>query len=120
MSTIPEEFSCIAVDMGAGSIRVMLGTIDGMGISYEEVHRISNKIIHIDGHDRWDSENIIEGIWKGIRKAMDLATITPNSIGVDSWGADVVLLDKNGELVESPIAYRDNRTEGMIEKWNGM
>ncbi len=36
------EFSAIAVDMGAGSIRVMLGVIDEEGISYGEVHRITN------------------------------------------------------------------------------
>ena len=42
----------------------------------------------------------------------------PSSIGVDSWGVDYVLLDEKGELVETPIAYRDRRTEGMMELEN--
>ena len=35
-----KAFRCIAIDMGAGSVRVMLGVIDEKGISYEEIHRI--------------------------------------------------------------------------------
>jgi rhamnulokinase len=31
---------------------------------------------------------------------------------------DYVLLDEHGVLVDSPVAYRDRRTEGMQEKWN--
>jgi len=37
-------------------------------------------------------------------------------IGVNSWGVDFGLLDKNGQLLENPYHYRDRRTEGMLEK----
>ncbi|RLD52910.1 MAG: rhamnulokinase, partial [Bacteroidetes bacterium] len=117
MSSQQKRFSCIAVDMGAGSIRVMLGVVDGEGISFTEVHRISNEIVEHDGHDRWEIENIVREIRVGISKAIDLSEDPPASIGVDSWGVDYVLLDEHGELVETPVAYRDGRTEGMQEKW---
>ena len=120
MSLQQKEFSCIAVDMGAGSIRVMLGVVDEDGVSYKEVHRISNEIVESDGHDRWEMEKIVGEIRMGISKAIDLSDEPPASIGVDSWGVDYVLLDKYGELVETPVAYRDSRTEGMQEKWKSL
>lgn len=118
MSTQNNSFSCIAVDMGAGSIRVMLGVIDESRISFKEVHRINNEIVERDGHDHWEIEKIVEEISLGISKTIDLSDDMPSSIGVDSWGVDFVLLDSHGELVETPIAYRDSRTEGMQEKWS--
>ncbi len=52
-----------------------------------------------------------------VSKALEMTDEPPSSIGVDSWGVDFVLLDKKGERVEHPVAYRDNRTEGMQELW---
>ena len=112
------EFTCIAVDMGAGSIRVMLGVIDENGISYSEIHRFTNEIISSEGHDRWDMEHMAAEIKKGIALALDVPGDTPRSVGVDSWGVDFVHLDENGKLLEIPVAYRDSRTEGMQEKWD--
>ena len=75
--------------MGAGSSRVMLGVIDQHGISYEEIHRISNKILDIDGHDRWEMDRIVREIMTGISKAIETAKETPVSIGVDSSKTDL-------------------------------
>lgn len=111
------KFTCLAVDMGAGSIRVMLGHLDNGLISYEEVHRITNEIVEMDGHDRWDMDHITTEIRRGIALALEKTEEPPVSIGVDSWGVDFVLLDEKGELVDTPIAYRDSRTEGMQERW---
>ncbi|MCD4709923.1 MAG: rhamnulokinase, partial [Bacteroidales bacterium] len=112
-----EDFSCIAVDMGAGSIRVMLGTLGRDGLSLAEIHRIDNEIKVQDGCDSWDLERIIREIRLGISKVFQSDGTLPSSIGVDSWGVDFVLLDRNGDLVETPVAYRDKRTEGMQEQW---
>ena len=115
-----EDFTCIAVDMGAASIRVMLGMIDAEGITYSEVHRVVNETVHRDGHERWDMEKIVREIRAGISKAVALSQRAPVSVGVDSWGVDFVLLDGRGEFVEPPVAYRDKRTEGMRERWRTM
>ena len=120
MSAQQKDFTCIAVDMGAGSIRVMLGVIDKDGLSYNEIHRITNEIVESEGHDRWEMERIAREIKVGIRKAIEDSQTMPASIGVDSWGVDFVLLDDRGELVETPVAYRDSRTEGMMELWKTM
>ena len=95
----------------------MLGTLDAEGISYKDLHRINNEIVEIKGHDRWDMDYIASEIRKGIAMAMKLPGARPESVGVDSWGVDFVLLDEEGELVDAPIAYRDSRNEGMQELW---
>ena len=97
MHSQKEDFNCIAVDMGAGSIRVMLGVVSDSGISYREVHRFTNEIVESDGHDRWDMERIASEIWKGTSIAIEQSDDAPVSIGVDSWGVDFVHLDKRGE-----------------------
>lgn len=117
MNHAKNNFSCLAVDMGAGSIRIVVGNIKNGIINYTEIHRVANDIHEIDGHDRWDITGMFNEIRIGIDKAISNSTDTPLSIGIDTWGVDFVLLDENGELLDIPIAYRDKRTEGMIEKW---
>jgi len=120
MSSAKDGFSCIAVDMGAGSIRVMLGTISGNLIALKEVSRIDNEIQNIHGRDIWDIDRIVREIRKGILRAIEASEDSPLSIGVESWGVDYVLLDEHGELTDTPVAYRDKRTEGMQEKWQNL
>jgi rhamnulokinase len=112
-----QPFRCIAIDMGAGSIRLLVGTVNTSDISLQEIHRFKNEIKIIDGHDRWDIEYIISEIVIGIKKSLDLHGNQIQSFGVDSWGVDFVLLDEKGKLLEIPISYRDARTEGMQEIW---
>ncbi len=113
-------FNCIAVDMGAASIRIMTGSIKNNTISYKEISRFKNEIKLIEGHDRWDVENIIKEINKAIAEIISQKDLLISSIGVDSWGVDFVLLDKNGDLLDQPVAYRDSRTKTMQEKWETM
>jgi sugar (pentulose or hexulose) kinase len=108
----------IAVDMGAGSVRILVGTMSEEHIDYEEIYRFENEIKHIDGADKWDIEEIYKNILHGISMALEKYP-EAESIGVDSWGVDYVLLDKDGKLIEIPYAYRDSRTEGMPERWKG-
>ena len=40
----------------------------------------------------------------------------PVSMGVDTWGVDFVLLDKDDKVLGNTVGYRDHRTEGMDEE----
>lgn len=110
-------FRCLAIDMGAGSIRVLVGSLENSILSLQEVHRFKNEIQIIEGRDRWDINYIVNEIISGINKGIELYGSEIQSFGVDSWGVDFVLLDENGTLLETPVAYRDARTEGMQQEW---
>ena len=97
---------------------MMLGTISKEKLNLKEIHRFTNEIQVDGGRDTWDMDHISREIRTGVSRAIQESDLTPGSIGVDSWGVDYVLLDANGELVETPVAYRDKRTEGMQEEWN--
>lgn len=113
-----QNISCLAIDMGASNIRLIHGLI-GDQIQLKELHRFDNKITFRDGHDRWDLNAIKDQISLGLKKAVDI-NLRVDSVGVDSWGVDFVLLGREGEPVEDPVAYRDSRTENMRETWLGL
>ena len=104
----------LAFDFGASSGRAMIGTFDGKNIELEEIHRFSNDPVMVNGVMYWDVLRLFFEIKQGITKAQNSGGF--DSIGIDTWGVDFGLLDKEGKLLENPIHYRDARTVGMIEK----
>jgi len=106
----------IAVDLGAESGRVMVGTVSADKLALEEIHRFSNRRIEEDGSLRWDFNRLFSEVKAGISKAMRQAGSQVWGIGVDSWGVDFGLVDSDGKLVENPYHYRDRQTNGMMEK----
>lgn len=105
----------IAIDLGADSGRVVLGTLAGERLTLEVVHRFANTPQHINGHLRWDLPALRLGIRTGIRLAKQQSSGPISSIGIDTWGVDFALVDQAGELLDPPIHYRDERTLGMPE-----
>ena len=107
----------IAADFGAGSGRVIVGTwlAESNEIQLEEIHRFSNDQKFINGHLRWDFEALFNELKIGLKKAFAKYGNEIESIGIDTWGVDYGLLDKDGKLISTPICYRDDRTKGMLE-----
>ena len=114
MDVAKKETKVLAVDFGASSGRVMLGTFDGNKITAEEIHRFSNDPVIVNGTMYWDVLRLFHEIKQGLIKAKAYGSV--DSIGVDTWGVDFGLLDEKGYLLENPVHYRDGRTEGMVEK----
>ena len=102
----------IAVDLGAESGRVMLGSISAGKLVLEQVHRFSNGPVEEKGTLRWDFNRLLGEVKAGMKKANGQIA----GVGVDSWGVDFGLLDADGKLIENPYHYRDSRTNGMMEK----
>lgn len=102
----------LAIDIGASSGRHILGHVEGGRLYLEEVHRFDNRQIHRNGHDCWDMDNLWEGILDGLR-ACKAAGKIPETIGIDTWAVDFVLLDGSNQVIGDAVAYRDGRTEGM-------
>ncbi len=102
----------LAVDIGASSGRHILGHVEDGKIVLEEVHRFDNKQVHVNGHDCWDMDNLWTGIVDGLRACKAMRKI-PDTVGIDTWAVDYVLLDGDGRQIGDAVAYRDGRTAGM-------
>lgn len=104
-----------AVDLGATSGRVVVGSYTNARLTLQEVHRFSNSFHYLGKFAYWNLPLLYSEITHGLRKAKELV---PNlaSCGIDTWGVDYVLLDKNGRLIFPAHAYRDGRTEPFFER----
>ena len=102
----------LAFDFGASSGRAILGRFDGSKIELEEVHRFSNDPVTVNGTMYWDVLRQFFEIKQGLSKAKHMSNF--DSIGIDTWGVDFGLPDKDGYLLENPIHYRDSRTQNAI------
>lgn len=105
----------IAVDLGAESGRVMLGVLEDKKLHLEEIHRFANGAMEFENTLRWDIHKIWNEILTGIKKACS-ENVQIDSIGVNTWGVDYVLLDENNELIGLPYHYRDVRTDEIAEE----
>jgi rhamnulokinase len=115
MATTPKAVHCAAVDLGATSGRVIVGTWTGQALTLTEVHRFPNQFHSIGGHDYWDVPGIWAQIVHGLRAAKERF---PNlaSVGVDAWGVDYVLVNDSGRIVFPTHAYRDSRTQPGLQR----
>jgi rhamnulokinase len=108
----------VAIDLGAGSGRALVGSAGAAGLRLTEVHRFRYAPRSVDGHLRWDVDGLIDGIETGLRRAWRAASdlgAPLASIGVDSWGVDYALLDGDQHLIEQPVCYRDARTDTVMD-----
>ena len=102
----------LAVDIGASSGRHILSHMEDGKIVLEEVFRFENGMTEIDGHKCWDSELLFSHIKEGMKKCAELGKI-PCYMGIDTWGVDYVLVDREGKRIGNAVGYRDDRTTGI-------
>ena len=105
----------LAIDLGGGSGRVLAGSLNHGRIELEEVARFDNRPVHLPTGWHWNLPSLFQNILEGLRDAADRYGDSVVSLGIDTWGVDYGLLDKNGALLGLPYQYRDSRTEGMME-----
>jgi rhamnulokinase len=105
----------LAVDLGAESGRVMLGSLAGGRLSLDELHRFSNQPVQLPSGLYWDAFRLFHEIVEGLSVA-GKRQLAPAGIGVDTWGVDFGLLGPGGGLVDCPRHYRDERTNGIPER----
>lgn len=105
----------LAVDFGAGSGRVIAGTLSDGKIVLDEIHRFGNRQIKAGNHMYWDFLSLFEEMKTGLRIAARKG-YNVRGIGIDTWGVDYGLIDRNGNLIGNPVCYRDSRTDGLPEE----
>jgi len=97
-----------AVDLGAESGRVVAGDYDGDRLSLDVVHRFPNMPVRAVGGLYWDVRALFDETIAGLRKAGKIA-----GVGVDTWGCDYALFDRDGVMLGEPFHHRDPRTASV-------
>lgn len=105
----------LAVDIGASSGRHMLGHIEDGKMQLEEVYRFENGMANKDGKLLWDTEHLFTEIVNGMKKCAQAGKI-PESMSIDTWAVDYVLLDGQDQVIGDTYGYRDSRTTGCDEE----
>ena len=117
----------LALDLGASGGRAIIGRFDGERLALEEVHRFANGPVQLPNAYGsslyWDALRLFGEVKEGLTQAVaccggDPATGSGRliSLGLDTWGVDYGLLDRDGVLLGNPYHYRDSRTDGMLEE----
>ena len=104
----------LAFDLGASSGRAILGTLSDGKLELKELHRFENGHKRIDGALYWDYPTLVNELKNGLKKA---AAVTKDiaAIGIDTWGVDYVLFDRDSwEMVRLPYHYRDERGDRAV------
>ena len=102
----------LAVDIGASSGRLVLGALTDGKLTLTEMHRFANGVTERNGRLCWDLEGIFREIITGLKKCAAAGRI-PDTVGIDTWGVDFVLLDDRDRIIGDTVAYRDHRTDAI-------
>lgn len=97
-----------AVDFGASTGRLLVGRLAGERIELEELRRFPNHAVRLPDGLHWDLTHLFAETVTALRGAGELA-----GVGVDTWGVDYGLLDREGRLLGLPFHYRDGRSAAM-------
>ncbi len=103
----------LAIDIGASSGRHIVGWQEDGAVKTEEVYRFPNGVTERDGHLVWDVDALLFHVKEGIDRALERFPDI-ESLSIDTWGVDYVLL-RGDEEVRPCYAYRDSRTEAVID-----
>jgi len=104
-----------AIDLGAGSGRVLVAEYHQEHLSLREMHRFATPRLRDpeSGYECWDLDRIEAEVVRGLEAVHAQAPL--HSLAVDSWGVDYVLLDRDRQRVGPAVSYRDPRTQGMVD-----
>ena len=102
----------LAIDIGASGGRHILGAIQDGKLVTREIYRFANSAQAKGGHLCWDEEALVNHVITGLRECGKTG-VRPVSVGIDTWGVDFALLNREGGLAGDIVAYRDSRTDGM-------
>lgn len=107
----------LAFDFGASSGRAIVGKIESDKIQMTEIHRFANDPVFLGERYVWDFPKLLNDMKTALKKASQLEEPI-ESIGIDTWGVDFGLLDKDNNLIGMPLHYRDNRNQMGMERAN--
>lgn len=106
----------IAVDIGAGSGRVIFGVHDGTTLSIREEARFTHPLEKDEkGMLNWNFPFIWQCVKENIQRILDREG-TVDSIGVESFACDYCVYDAKGELTAPMASYRGYLTPKYLQQ----
>ena len=112
-----KSLNLLAFDLGASNGRAMLARFDGERMRLSELHRFENPMRENGAAHRWDIGFLTQQLKLGFAACRAETRGQIDCFGIDTWGVDFGLLDKNGLLIENPRCYRDATDEEMLASW---
>lgn len=100
-----------AMDYGASTGRGIVGRFDGRKVTLQETGRFDNYYVNVNGLYYWDVFMLFHELKKALFQAREKVGDEIAGIGIDTWGTDYGLLDRNGQLTGNVRCMRnsDNR-----------
>ena len=95
--------------------RAVVGRFDGERLALTEARRFPNRAVRLPDGLYWDALGLFGELCAALGE-LHGAGERVASIGIDSWGCDFGLLDRDGALVANPLHHRDGRGAGAMEK----
>lgn len=111
-----KNLNLMAFDLGASNGRAILGEFNGDTVKLSELYRFANGITDIHGVAYWDAIKLYRKMVKAFTVAKQEGKHV-DCFGIDTWGVDFGLLDKNGAPIGEVRAYRDMTDADMEECW---
>lgn len=109
----------LAFDIGASNGRAIVGEWDGRRLACENIRHFTNVPVHILGDMHWNALTLFGDIKNGLAEYAARFGPEVDGVGIDTWGVDFALIDRDGRLLGNPHHYRDKRSEGMPEAIRG-
>jgi len=111
-----EKSIVLAFDLGASSGRAVVGILRDSKLELRNLYRFPNSGIRVFNSYCWDTLRIYKEILHSLHLFVKEHGTKLDSIALDSWGVDYVLLNEHDELTGPVFHYRDKRTEGILEQ----
>lgn len=106
----------LVVDLGSSNAKVYLAEINNnKTMTLIEIDRSPMERTFFRGHLSTELFSVYDKICMIIRDLSEEGTFI-DTIGIDSWCSDYVLIDEESGLIGLPVFYRDSRTDGMTEE----
>lgn len=96
-----------AVDLGAQSGRIGIGSFDGQRLSLQIATRFANVPLRLADGLFWDISRLFAEVVAGLGAASQASPLA--GVGIDAWGCDYALLDRDLHMLGLPRHHRDER-----------
>ena len=101
-----KTLNLLAFDLGASNGRAILGRFDGDKLEMRELHRFENNYVEMNGVFYWDLPYLYNQLKQGLLAFKHANLGDLDCCGIDTWGVDFGLLDRNGHMLGNPRCYR--------------